>query len=54
ASVFMLFLQIYLINGCYINSCREYWEKRLQIERVERVKQAKEYWENQCRAFMGI
>ncbi|KAK9201456.1 hypothetical protein WN944_016659 [Citrus x changshan-huyou] len=35
-------------------SCREYWEKRLQIERVERVKQAKEYWENQCRAFMGI
>ncbi|KAJ4726931.1 E3 ubiquitin-protein ligase BAH1-like [Melia azedarach] len=35
-------------------SCREYWEKRLQMERVERVKQAKEYWESQCRAFMGI
>ncbi|CAL5208909.1 unnamed protein product [Lathyrus oleraceus] len=35
-------------------SCTEYWEERLQMERVERVKQAKEHWETQCRAFMGI
>ncbi|GMN38011.1 hypothetical protein TIFTF001_007274 [Ficus carica] len=34
-------------------SCREYWEERLQTERVERVRQAKEHWELQCRAFMG-
>ncbi|KHN46571.1 E3 ubiquitin-protein ligase BAH1 [Glycine soja] len=31
-----------------------YWEQRLQMERVERVKQVKEHWETQCRAFMGI
>ncbi|XP_031264810.1 probable E3 ubiquitin-protein ligase BAH1-like 1 [Pistacia vera] len=35
-------------------SCPEYWEKRLKMERKERVRQAKEYWESQCRAFAGI
>ncbi|XP_024027731.1 probable E3 ubiquitin-protein ligase BAH1-like 1 [Morus notabilis] len=35
-------------------SCREYWEERLKTERVERVRQAKEHWESQCRAFMGV
>ncbi|XWS76562.1 hypothetical protein CRYUN_Cryun01aG0187100 [Craigia yunnanensis] len=35
-------------------SCREYWEQRLQTERVERVRQAKEHWESQCRAFIGV
>ncbi|KAF5455241.1 hypothetical protein F2P56_024840 [Juglans regia] len=35
-------------------SCREYWEERLQSERVERLRQSKEHWENQCRAFMGV
>ncbi|XP_078169441.1 uncharacterized protein LOC144563843 [Carex rostrata] len=34
-------------------SCAE-WAKRRQIERVERVRQAKENWESQCRAFVGI
>ncbi|KAH0978236.1 hypothetical protein GBA52_027955 [Prunus armeniaca] len=34
-------------------SCNEYWEQRLQTERVERVRQAKQHWESQCRAFMG-
>ncbi|CAJ2629140.1 unnamed protein product [Trifolium pratense] len=34
--------------------CKDYWEERLQMERVERVKQAKEHWETQCSAFMGI
>eukprot|EP01018_Ginkgo_biloba_P017534 Gb_23910 [translate_table: standard] len=35
-------------------SCKEYWEQRLQRERVERLQQAKEHWESQCRSFMGI
>ncbi|KAK9084233.1 hypothetical protein Scep_030704 [Stephania cephalantha] len=35
-------------------SCPEYWEQRLQAERVDRVRQTKEYWESQCRAFMGV
>ncbi|XP_027350770.1 probable E3 ubiquitin-protein ligase BAH1-like 1 isoform X2 [Abrus precatorius] len=35
-------------------SCQEYWEQRLQTERAERVKQIKEHWESQCRAFMGV
>lgn len=36
------------------NSCQEYWEQRLQREKVERLRQAKEHWENQCRAFIGF
>ncbi|KAM5564028.1 putative E3 ubiquitin-protein ligase BAH1-like 1 [Rosa sericea] len=35
-------------------SCREYWEQRIQTEKVERVRQAKQHWESQCRAFMGV
>ncbi|KAI4301404.1 hypothetical protein L6164_034687 [Bauhinia variegata] len=35
-------------------SCQEYWEQRLQAERVERVKQIKQHWETQCRAFIGV
>ncbi|XAR58447.1 hypothetical protein NMG60_11013838 [Bertholletia excelsa] len=35
-------------------SCPEYWEERLQAERIERVKQTKEHWDLQCRAFMGM
>ncbi|GAV66937.1 SPX domain-containing protein/zf-C3HC4_2 domain-containing protein [Cephalotus follicularis] len=35
-------------------SCREYWKQRLQTERVDRVRQAKEHWESQCRAFVGV
>nr|AFK36115.1 unknown [Lotus japonicus] len=34
--------------------CPEYWEQRLHSERVERVKQIKEHWESQCRAFLGV
>lgn len=37
-----------------LKSCREYWEERIKTERVERVRQAKEHWESQCRAFMGV
>ncbi|CAL0311094.1 unnamed protein product [Lupinus luteus] len=35
-------------------SCQEYWEQRREAERVERVKQIKEHWESQCRAFLGV
>ncbi|KAL0700574.1 hypothetical protein Bca4012_056696 [Brassica carinata] len=35
-------------------SCREYWEERRKTERAERLKQAKEYWDYQCRSFTGI
>ncbi|OMO81913.1 Zinc finger, RING-type [Corchorus olitorius] len=35
-------------------SCPEYWEQRYQTERVERVRLAKEHWESQCRAFVGV
>ncbi|KAL1331642.1 hypothetical protein HN51_048909 [Arachis hypogaea] len=34
--------------------CKEYWEERLRMERVERVRQAKEHWESVCRTAMGI
>ncbi|XP_050235785.1 probable E3 ubiquitin-protein ligase BAH1-like 1 [Mercurialis annua] len=42
------------LNLLLSRSCHEYWEQRLQSERVERVRQAKEHWEFQCRAFMGV
>lgn len=37
-----------------IDSCPGYWEERLKAERAERVQQAKEHWENQCRVFVGV
>lgn len=42
------------LNILLSRRCPEYWEERLRTEREERVKQAKEHWEHQCRAFMGI
>ncbi|KAK9146947.1 hypothetical protein Sjap_006850 [Stephania japonica] len=42
------------LNILLSRSCPEYWEQRLQEERVDRVRQTKEYWESQCRAFMGV
>ncbi|XP_062187596.1 probable E3 ubiquitin-protein ligase BAH1-like 1 isoform X3 [Phragmites australis] len=42
------------LNMLLSHSCPEYWEKRMQSERVERVRLAKEHWESQCRAFLGI
>nr|CAD1828474.1 unnamed protein product [Ananas comosus var. bracteatus] len=42
------------LNILLRHSCPDYWEQRLQTERVERIRQAKEHWESQCRAFMGI
>ncbi|WOK96116.1 putative E3 ubiquitin-protein ligase BAH1-like 1 [Canna indica] len=35
-------------------SCRNYWQRRLITERAERVRQAKEYWQHKCQAFVGI
>nr|GLL30627.1 probable E3 ubiquitin-protein ligase BAH1-like 1 [Ipomoea trifida] len=42
------------LNMLLSRSCPEYWEERLQYERKERVKQAKEHWESQCRTLMGV
>lgn len=42
------------LNILLSQSCPDYWEKRLQTERSERLRQAKEHWESQCRAFVGI
>ncbi|KAK6940985.1 hypothetical protein RJ641_030516 [Dillenia turbinata] len=42
------------LNILLSRNCQNYWEERLRIERVERIKQAKSYWESQCRAFMGV
>ncbi|KAL6968516.1 RING-type E3 ubiquitin transferase [Sarracenia purpurea var. burkii] len=42
------------LNILLRRSCPGYWEERLQAERVERIRQAKEHWESQCRAFMGV
>ncbi|XP_047312138.1 probable E3 ubiquitin-protein ligase BAH1-like 1 [Impatiens glandulifera] len=35
-------------------SCPDYWKERLHTEKAERLQQAKEYWELQCSAFMGV
>ncbi|KAK6937385.1 hypothetical protein RJ641_030893 [Dillenia turbinata] len=42
------------LNMFLSRNCQDYWEERLQIERVERIKQAKEHWESLCQAFMGV
>ncbi|KAH0637061.1 hypothetical protein KY289_036976 [Solanum tuberosum] len=42
------------LNILLSRSCPEYWKERLQTERVERLRLAKEHWESQCRAFMGV
>uniref|UniRef100_A0A5B7C3S3 RING-type E3 ubiquitin transferase n=1 Tax=Davidia involucrata TaxID=16924 RepID=A0A5B7C3S3_DAVIN len=42
------------LNILLSQSCPEYWEERLKTERAERIRQAKEHWESQCRAFMGV
>ncbi|CAK9178017.1 unnamed protein product [Ilex paraguariensis] len=42
------------LNILLSRNCPEYWEERLRVERVERVRQAKEHWESECRAFMGV
>ncbi|KAH7294110.1 hypothetical protein KP509_28G057000 [Ceratopteris richardii] len=34
--------------------CKDYWEERLQRERIERIQQAKKHWDQQCRAALGI
>ncbi|KAK9945671.1 hypothetical protein M0R45_011171 [Rubus argutus] len=35
-------------------SCHKYWEERIRTEKVERVRQAKQHWESQCRLFVGV
>ncbi|KAB1202925.1 putative E3 ubiquitin-protein ligase BAH1-like 2 [Morella rubra] len=40
------------LNILLSRSYPEYWEERLQTERVERVRQAKQHWENLSRAIV--
>ncbi|GMH02610.1 hypothetical protein Nepgr_004449 [Nepenthes gracilis] len=42
------------LNILLSRRCPEYWEWRLQSERLDRIQQAKEHWEKQCRAFIGV
>ncbi|KAJ6873463.1 hypothetical protein NC651_032364 [Populus alba x Populus x berolinensis] len=42
------------LNILLSRSFHKYWEQRLQTERIERIRQVKEHWESQCRAFMGV
>lgn len=34
--------------------CKDFWKERLKFERAERVKQAKEHWNEQSRLFLGF
>ncbi|KAF7110509.1 hypothetical protein CFC21_110601 [Triticum aestivum] len=54
AGVFPNAVRLNQLNILLRNSYPEYWEKRMQTERVERVRLAKEHWERQCRAFTSI
>ena len=54
AGVYEGFVHMEELNILLRRSCKDYWEERLKMERAERVKQAKEYWETQSRAFLGI
>ncbi|KAJ6319842.1 hypothetical protein OIU78_015280 [Salix suchowensis] len=54
AGVYEGALHLEELNILLSRSCQKYWEQRLQTERIERVRQAKEHWEYQCRAFMGV
>ncbi|XP_042516878.1 probable E3 ubiquitin-protein ligase BAH1-like 1 [Macadamia integrifolia] len=54
ARVFEGFVFLEELNILLSRSCHEYWEERLRTERRERMKQAKEHWESQCRAFVGV
>ncbi|KAJ6680169.1 E3 UBIQUITIN-PROTEIN LIGASE BAH1 [Salix purpurea] len=54
AGVYEGALHLEELNILLSRSCQKYWEQRLETERIERVRQAKEHWEYQCRAFMGV
>ncbi|KAJ4764536.1 SPX (SYG1/Pho81/XPR1) domain-containing protein [Rhynchospora pubera] len=42
------------LNILLRESCPDEWEKRHQVERLERMRQVKEHWQLQYRAFVGI
>ncbi|KAI3749249.1 hypothetical protein L2E82_19856 [Cichorium intybus] len=54
AGVYKGSLHLEELNILLSRRCPEYWEERLQNERAERIRQAKEHWERQSRAFLGI
>ncbi|XP_023771611.1 probable E3 ubiquitin-protein ligase BAH1-like 1 [Lactuca sativa] len=54
AGVYKGSLHLDELNILLSRRCPEYWEERLQSERAERIRQTKEHWESQSRAFLGI
>ncbi|KAJ8439734.1 hypothetical protein Cgig2_009558 [Carnegiea gigantea] len=42
------------LNILLSRRCPDYWRKRLETERVERLRLVKEHWQSQCRAFVGV
>ncbi|KAK1398865.1 RING-type E3 ubiquitin transferase [Heracleum sosnowskyi] len=54
AGVYEGALHLEELNILLSRRCPEYREERLQCERSERTKQAKEHWESQCRLFIGV
>ncbi|XP_024531425.1 probable E3 ubiquitin-protein ligase BAH1-like 1 isoform X2 [Selaginella moellendorffii] len=42
------------LNLMIRNRCMDYWDERLKKERVERVQQVKEHWENQMKMVLGM
>ncbi|XP_076892252.1 putative E3 ubiquitin-protein ligase BAH1-like 1 [Bidens hawaiensis] len=54
AGVYQGSLHLDELNILLGRSCPEYWEERLKTERMERIRQTKEHWESQSRAFLGI
>ncbi|KAI3805924.1 hypothetical protein L1987_21812 [Smallanthus sonchifolius] len=54
AGVYQRSLHLDELNILLGQSCPKYWEERLKTERAERIRQTKEHWESQSRAFLGI
>ncbi|XP_024981152.1 probable E3 ubiquitin-protein ligase BAH1-like 1 isoform X1 [Cynara cardunculus var. scolymus] len=54
AGVYQGSLHLDELNILLSRSCPEYWEERLRTERAERIRQTKEHWQSQSRAFLGI
>ncbi|KMZ66457.1 E3 ubiquitin-protein ligase BAH1 [Zostera marina] len=52
--VYRDYVRLTELNILLRENCHAYWEKRLQSERMDRLQQAKEYWDAQCRNIIGI
>ena len=47
-------LALLVLNHFSCFRCHDYWEKRLQEERKERLRQVKKHWDQQCQAALGF